>query len=169
MTKNEHWDYYLSLLQPKLDQARSEELQWLANSAEANEPRDWHIAQRNYFSWKSRRETLRRRWNFHPNCWLLARQRAATRISGGATPPQTGCGSYTITEESMADEVQQVSDQPSQVAEPHSQEGEHVGQIPLSRKPLKMKAGHEEHPLSLPASGSSKSGLVRSGNAKLKP
>ena len=39
MTKNEHWDYYLSLLQPKLDQARSEELQWLANSAEANEPR----------------------------------------------------------------------------------------------------------------------------------
>ena len=58
VTKNEHWDYYLSLLQPKLDQARSEELQWLANSAEANEPRDWHIAQRNYFSWKSRRETL---------------------------------------------------------------------------------------------------------------
>lgn len=23
VTKNEHWDYYLSLLQPKLDQARS--------------------------------------------------------------------------------------------------------------------------------------------------
>ncbi|MBK7421591.1 MAG: hypothetical protein IPJ44_20820 [Nitrospira sp.] len=58
VTKHEHWDYYLSLLQPKLDQARSEELQWLANSAEANEARDWHIAQRNYFSWKSRRETL---------------------------------------------------------------------------------------------------------------
>lgn len=30
----------------------------MANSAEANESRDWHIAQRNYFSWKSRRETL---------------------------------------------------------------------------------------------------------------
>ena len=58
VTKHEHWDYYLRLLQPKLDQARSEELQWLANSAEANEARDWHIAQRNYFSWKSRRETL---------------------------------------------------------------------------------------------------------------
>lgn len=58
ITKNEHWDYYLSLLQVKLDQARSEELQWLANAAEANEPRDWHIAQRNYFSWKATRETL---------------------------------------------------------------------------------------------------------------
>lgn len=58
ITKNEHWDYYLSLLQAKLDQARSEELQWLANAAEANEPRDWHIAQRNYFSWKATRETL---------------------------------------------------------------------------------------------------------------
>jgi hypothetical protein len=58
VTKHEHWDYYLSLLQPKLDQARSEELQWLQNTAEAHEAKDWHIAQRNYFSWKSRRETL---------------------------------------------------------------------------------------------------------------
>ena len=65
----------------------------------------------------------------------------------------------------MADEVQQVSDQPSQVAEPHSQEGEHVGQIPLSRKPLKMKGrATRSTPLSLPASGSNKSGLVQKGS-----
>ena len=58
VTKNEHWDYYLSLLQPKLDQARSEELQWLANTAEAHKAEDFHVAQRNYFSWRSKREAL---------------------------------------------------------------------------------------------------------------
>ena len=58
VTKDEHWNYFLSLLQPKLDQARSEEVQWLQNAADAHEPKDWHIAQRNYFSWKSRRESL---------------------------------------------------------------------------------------------------------------
>ena len=58
VTKNEHWDYYLSLLQPKLDQARTEELQWLANTAEAHKAEDFHVAQRNYFSWRSKREAL---------------------------------------------------------------------------------------------------------------
>ena len=45
------------------------------------------------------------------------------------------------------------------------------GQIPLSRKPLKMKGrATRSTPLSLPASGSSKSGLVRrKRSAKLMP
>ena len=48
----------------------------------------------------------------------------------------------------MADEVQQVSDQPSQVAEPHSQEGEHVGADPVVAQTSQDEGqGHEEHPL----------------------
>ena len=74
----------------------------------------------------------------------------------------------------MADEVQQVSTQPeSQVAEPLSQEGETSGQIPLTRKPLKMKGkAAKATPLSPKASGSSKSGpgqRKRSAKLKLQP
>ena len=41
----------------------------------------------------------------------------------------------------MADEVQQVSDQPSQVAEPHSQEGEHVGADPVEPQAAQDESG----------------------------
>ena len=49
----------------------------------------------------------------------------------------------------MADEVQHVSTQPeSQVAEPQSQEGKHVGADPVEpQTPQDEGQGHEEHPL----------------------
>ncbi len=58
VTKNEHWDYYLELLQAKLDEAKVNEVDWMTKCAIANGADDWHVAQRNYFGWQERTRTL---------------------------------------------------------------------------------------------------------------
>jgi hypothetical protein len=58
LTKNEHWDFFLSLMQAKLDEATVASVEWMERCALANTDADWHIAQRAYFEWKSRVQTL---------------------------------------------------------------------------------------------------------------
>lgn len=58
VTKDEHWDYFLSILQTRLNEARDNEIDWTQKCAVANSESDWHIAQRNYFGWMERRKAI---------------------------------------------------------------------------------------------------------------
>ncbi len=58
VTKNEHWDYFLELLQAKLDEATLAKMEWLERCGMANEATDWHQAQRQYMAFSERVRTL---------------------------------------------------------------------------------------------------------------
>lgn len=58
LTQHDGWDYFLSVLQAKLDEAKAEEFEWMQKSAVALSELDCKIAQLNYAIRRARVEVL---------------------------------------------------------------------------------------------------------------
>jgi hypothetical protein len=58
LMQHEGWDYFLSVLQDRVDQARQQEMEWAVKCAQAILDQDMIFAKQNYNIWKSRAETL---------------------------------------------------------------------------------------------------------------
>jgi len=54
LMQHEGWDYFLSVLQAKLEEAKQNEVEWMQRAAQAILDQDRTMAQINYFIWKER-------------------------------------------------------------------------------------------------------------------
>lgn len=73
LTKNEHWDFYLSALQAKLDDAVRNKVEWMERAARAFAQDDIKFAQLNFAIYDDRCKTLEEVMGL-PNALITAKE-----------------------------------------------------------------------------------------------